>query len=321
MFASIFQVVIVKPIFNLLVFIYAILPGHNFGLALIIFTIVVRLLIWPLVKKQLHQARAMRELQPEIKKIKQASKGNRQKESQMLMELYKEKEISPFGSLGTLIIQFIVLIGLYSGLRGVISNPEEIVRNSYSFIAHLSWIKELSGNIHLFDPTLLGAVNLSRAALQPKGGIYWAAMVIVIASAVTQYYSSKQLLPDQKESKGLRKILKEAGTGNKADQSEVNAAVGRSTRYFIPILIFLFTVNIASALSLYWFVGGLIAFLQQGYVLRKDETEMEVIGDKGTIAKSPERAVVESEVVNQTTPSTFNKNPKKKSSKNKRRKK
>src|SRR5579871_6324580 len=144
MFASIFHVVIVKPIFNLLVFIYAILPGHNFGLALIIFTIVIRFLMWPLVKKQLHQARAMRELQPEIKKIKAASKGNRQLESQMLMELYKEKEISPFGSIGTLIIQFIVLIGLYSGLRGVIGNPEELVKNSYSFIANMSWIKELS---------------------------------------------------------------------------------------------------------------------------------------------------------------------------------
>ncbi len=319
MFASIFQVLIVKPIFNLLVLIYAILPGHNFGLALIIFTVVVRLLMWPLVKKQLHQAKAMRTLQPEIKKIKAATKGNKQAESKMLMELYKEKEISPFGSLGTLAVQFVVLIGLYSGLRGVIGNPEIIVKNSYSFIANLSWIKELAANIHLFDPTLLGIVDLSKAALG-KAGIYWPAMVIVIASAITQYYSSKQLLPDAKEKKGLRKILKEAGSGNKADQSEVNAAVGRSTRYFIPVLIFLFTVNIASALSLYWFVGGLVAFLQQGYVLRKDETEMEVIADKPSKGKS-KRTVVESEVITKKPTSTPKKKPVKKSSKNKRRKK
>lgn len=140
MFASIFQVLIVKPIFNLLVFIYAILPGHNFGLALIIFTLVVRMLMWPLVKKQLHQAKAMRELQPEIKKIKAQTKGNKQEESRMLMELYKEREISPFGSIGTLIIQFIILIGLYSGLRSVVAHPEALVTNSYSFIAKMSWI-------------------------------------------------------------------------------------------------------------------------------------------------------------------------------------
>jgi membrane protein insertase Oxa1/YidC/SpoIIIJ len=240
----------------------------------------------------------------------------------MLMELYKEKEISPFGSIGTLIIQFIILIGLYSGLRGVVNNPDVIVKNSYHFIASLSWIKELSTNIHLFDPTLLGFVNLSRAALG-KGGVYWPAMIIVIASAITQYYSSKQLLPNQSDSRGLKKILKEAGTGKKADQSEVNAAVGRTTRYFIPVLIFLFTVNIASALSLYWFVGGLIAFLQQGYVLRKDETEMEVIADKPS-KKADTRTVVESEVITKT-PAKSTSPPKKKSnkkpSKNKKRKK
>ena len=66
-----FTTIIVQPIFNLLVLIYAILPGHNFGLSLIIFTIIIRLLLWPLVKKQLHQTKLMRKLQPEIKKIKE----------------------------------------------------------------------------------------------------------------------------------------------------------------------------------------------------------------------------------------------------------
>src|SRR3954468_3612325 len=93
-----FTALIVKPLFNLLVFIYALLPGHNFGLALVIFTIIIRLLLWPLVKKQLHQAKAMRALQPELKKIKQATKGDRSRESQMLMELYKERGINPFAT-------------------------------------------------------------------------------------------------------------------------------------------------------------------------------------------------------------------------------
>src|SRR5579864_7428139 len=118
--AAFFTTFIEQPIFNLLVLIYAIIPGHNFGLAIIIFTIIIRLLMWPLVKKQLHQAKAMRELQPEIKKIKQATKGNKQKESMMMMELYRERGVSPFGSIGTLIIQFVILIGLYSGLRRVV---------------------------------------------------------------------------------------------------------------------------------------------------------------------------------------------------------
>src|SRR3982751_3890640 len=115
-----FTALIVKPLFNLLVLIYALLPGHNFGLSLIIFTIIIRIILWPLVKKQLHQARAMRKLQPEIKRIKQATKGNRQKESQLMMELYKERGINPFATFPVLIVQLVVLIGLYSGLRRII---------------------------------------------------------------------------------------------------------------------------------------------------------------------------------------------------------
>ena len=70
-----FTALIVKPLFNLLVLVLAIIPGHNFGLALIVFTILFRLALWPLVKKQLHQAKKMRKLQPELKKIKKLANG------------------------------------------------------------------------------------------------------------------------------------------------------------------------------------------------------------------------------------------------------
>src|SRR3954465_2348027 len=129
-----FNTLIVQPIFNLLVLIYAILPGHNFGLAIIIFTILVRLALWPLVKKQLNHAKAMRELTPEIKKIKAAAKGDPQKESAMTMELYKEREINPFASLGIVIVQLPILIGLYAGLNRIIKNPHQVINSSYSFL-------------------------------------------------------------------------------------------------------------------------------------------------------------------------------------------
>ncbi len=314
-----FTTIIVRPIFNLLVFIYAIIPGHNFGLALIIFTIVIRFLMWPLVKKQLKQAKAMRELQPEIKKIKKAAAGNRQKESQMLMELYKEREVSPFGSIGTLIIQLIILIGLYSGLRKVVYDPKQVVSFAYPFIQNLSWIHHLSANIKDFRSTLFGLVNLDKAALS-KGGIYWPAMIIVAASAVTQYFQSKQLMPSTGESRKLRDILKEAGSGKKTDQSEVNAAVGRGTRYFLPVLVFFFTVNYPSALSLYWFMGGLVAYIQQSIVLREDVAEIEKASETKP-SKNVDK-IVEGEVVEVESRQTKKPKPKKKkSSKNKRRKK
>jgi membrane protein insertase Oxa1/YidC/SpoIIIJ len=156
-------------------------------------------------------------------------------------------------------------------------------------------MQHLSHNIHLFDNTLFGVVDLSRAALNTGGGIYWPAMLIVIGSAVAQYFQAGQLLPKDKDQRNLRTILKEANEGKQADQSEVNAAVGRSTRFFIPILIFLFTVNIASALSLYWLVSGLVAYAQQALVLRQDEEEMEAIADKPSrkdTSKIPEAEIV-----------------------------
>ncbi len=313
-----FTTLIVQPIFNLLVLIYALLPGHNFGLSLIIFTIIIRLLLWPLIKKQLHQAKAMRALQPDIKRIKQATKGSRQKESQMLMELYKERGINPFATFPTLIVQLIILIGLYSGLRRIISDPHAITSFAYPALQHLSWMRQLGSNIHMFDNTLFGVVDLGRAALG-KSGVYGPAMVIVIGSAVAQYFQSKQLLPNDKEKRSLRTILKEASGGKQADQSEVNAAVGRSTIYLLPFMIFIFTVNIASALSLYWLVGGVVAYIQQSIVLGRDESEMEAIGE--TQPSKNVAAIPEAEIVEKPKGAIQNTSPKPKKAVKKRRKK
>lgn len=308
-----FEFFIVKPIFNLLVFIYALLPGHNFGLAIIIFTIVVRLLMWPLVKKQLHHTKAMRELQPEIKRIKKASKGNRQQESIMLMALYKEKEISPFGTIGILVVQLIILIGLYSGLQKVIADPQAIIDFSYGFLNGLPGLQAVAEDISRFDATLLGFVDLTRSAVGDNG-IYWPAMALVAGSAVTQFYSSKQLMPTDENSRSLKQILKEAGEGKQADQSEVSAATSRTMRYFIPIMIFVFTVGLASALALYWFVSGLVAYIQQSRVLNQDKQELLSVADA-----TDKKEVIEGEVI-ESKPKTTNKKKKQASKKAKRRK-
>jgi len=265
-----FTTIIVKPIFNLLVLIYAILPGHNFGVAIIVFTVLVRLLMWPLVKKQLYHAKALRELQPELKKIKAAAKGDRQKESQLTMELYKEKEINPFASLGIVLVQLPILIGLYIGLRKIINNPEQIVKFSYPALHHLAWMKELSTNIHHFDDSLFGIVNLTRKAINP---LYWPALLIAAASAVAQYLQSRQLMPRNKDARSLKQILREAGQGKTADQQEVNAAVGRSTQVFIPAMVFLFAIQLPAALPLYWLTSSSVAYWQQSLILREDAEE------------------------------------------------
>lgn len=299
-----FTTLIVQPIFNLLVLIYNIIPGHNFGLAIILFTIVVRLLLWPFVKKQLHQTKLMRKLQPELKEIKKKAKGDRRQESILMMELYKERGVSLFASFRMILIQLPILFGLYLGLTRVLKDPKEIVNFSYPWIQDFSWMKELAKDIGKFDETLFGLVDLTKPALG-SGDVYWPAMLLVIGSAAIQYYQSKQLLPQDKEARSLRKILKDAGQGKQADQSEVNAAVGRSTIFLFPAMIFLFSVTLASALSLYWLVSGLVAYIQQSIVLRDDVDEMEDIADKkdksAKTASEREKTAIEAEIVETKT--------------------
>jgi len=126
--------------------------------------------------------------------------------------------------------------------------------------------------------------------------VYIPALIIALASAVVQYYQSKQLLVTDKNARSLRQILREASQGKEADQSEVSAAVGGITRYFIPFTVLLVTVRLASALGLYWLVGGIIAFIQQTIILREDVTELEALADSPSVkkdaAKIPEGEVV-----------------------------
>lgn len=301
---DVFTLLIIQPIFNLLVLIYNIIPGHNFGLAIIIFTIIVRLLMWPLVKKQLHQTKLMRKLQPELKEIKKKAKGDKRQESVMMMELYKERGVSLFASFRIILLQLPILFGLYLGLTKVLKDPKQLVDFAYPWIQDFGWMQELAKNISKFDETLFGLVDLTKPALG-SGGVYWPAMLLVVGSAIIQYYQSKQLLPQDKDARSLRQILKDAGEGKQADSSEVNAAVGKNTIFLFPAMIFLFTVNLASALSLYWLVGGIIAYIQQSVALRDDVDEMETIAAKTTTRdKSP--AVIEGEVVQDTAKKSAN---------------
>lgn len=302
-----FTTLIVQPVFNLLVFIYALLPGHNFGVVIVIFTILVRLAMWPLVKKQLHHAKAMRELQPELKRIKKEAKGDRTKESTMVMALYKEKEINPFASVGLLLVQLPIFLSLYSVLNRIINDPHSLVDFTYPAIHNLGAIKDLAVDISRFDATLVGLIDLTRPAIGPAG-FYFPAFLLVVGSAITQYYQSKQLMPTDENSRKLRDILKDAGSGKQADQSELNSAIGRSTKFLIPAMIFIFTIGLPAALSLYWFTSGLVALIQQNRVLGKDEEELEALADKPS-AKQRAKVAQEAEVVKKPTPKK-NKNKK-----------
>lgn len=277
-----FTTLIIQPIFNLLVLIYGLLPGHDFGLSIILFTVTIRLIMWPLVRKQLHHSRAMRALQPEIKKIRAKTKGDKQKEAALLMELYKEREVSPFSSLGVLVVQLPILIGLFQSLRRMADHGvESIDQLGYGFVKDLPFIQEIINDTTHFSQSLIdpGFIDLGRRAIE-DGVVYIPLMIIAVCAGIVQFFQTRQMLPDEGSARSLRDILKGESKGEQADQSEINAAMGRNMQYFFPILTVVFAATFPGALALYWLAGGLVAVLQQRYILQKDAQEMTSVAVK-----------------------------------------
>lgn len=289
---GIFDLLIVQPIFNILAFIYGIIPGSDFGIALIIFTVLMRLLMWPLVKKQLRQTKIQRALQPELKRIKQQANGNKQMESMLMMELYREKGINPFSSIGILLLQLPIFIALFQVIRIITQQGDKIAYYAYGFVEKLQPIQDIIANPgHSFNESLLGIVDLSRTAVE-NGQIYWPLMVLVAATAFLQYYQSKQISPQASSKKRLRDLVTEAAAeGREVDQSEVSAVMMSKMILFMPIMTFIIMIYLPGALSLYMAVASLVALIQQKYILDQDLDDMESLASKPLKGKSGKTTV------------------------------
>lgn len=264
---------IVQPIFNFIEVIYAVMPGHDLGIAIIIFTILVRLAMWPIIKKQLHQASLIKKLQPQLKAIKKEASGDKQKEARLQMELYKEHGIKPATTILTLIIQIPIFIGLYQAVLKIIKDPNQLVEFAYEPVKNLPYIQEISADMSKFSHDFLGIIDLSKQGIGPEG-IYIPAIILAVIAGYAQHKQSKLMLGDPKDAKKLTEIMKSASTGTTVDQSDVNAAVGRSMAKILPIVTVIFSVNIPSALTLYILTTTVVGYYQQKHVLDQDKEEM-----------------------------------------------
>jgi len=292
---NIFDIVVVQPIFNLLIGLYSIIPGSDFGVSLIIFTILVRFALYPLVKKQLHQTKAMRKMQPELARIKKQAKGNKQLESAQMLELYKKHGVNPFRSIGILLIQFPIFIALYHVIQIFTQHRDQVAKYTYDFLQHIGPIKHLIEHPEQFNEKLLGFVDLTKPAFSAHGVDIFL-VLLAVAAAVTQYFMSKQTMPQTENKKRLRDIMAQAGEGKQADQSEMNAAVMGKMMKVLPFFMFFIMVSVPGALALYYAVSNMTAVAQQTYLLKKDEDELEEIAEetpkpgKKATAKAREKA-------------------------------
>lgn len=283
---SIFEQLIVQPIFNLLALIYGLLPGSDFGVAIIIFTVIIRLAMWPLIKKQLHQTKIQRAIQPELKKIKAKAKGNKQLEGQLMLELYREKGIKPMASFGIILLQLPIFIALYQVIQIITSHSDKIAQYTYGFVAQLGPIQEIIANpTHTFNESLLGIVNLSKTAIS-DGQIYWPLMILALLAAALQYYQSKQITPQPTEHKRLRDVMAASAQGKEVDQSEVSAIMSQRMLIIFPLITFMVMIYLPGAISLYYFVSSVVAVIQQHIILNQDVIEMETLASSKSETKT-----------------------------------
>lgn len=317
---NIFDLLVVQPIFNLLIGLYSLIPGGDFGIALILFTILIRFALWPLVKKQLHQVKAMRKLQPHLAKIKKETKGNKQMQSMQMMELYKQHGVSPFRSIGILLIQLPIFIALYQVIQIFTLHRDEIGKFTYDFLENIGPIKELINHPESFNENLLGFVNLTQHAIMTNPFAINVFLIIIAAgAAVTQYLMSKQTSPQQPTNKRFRDIMRDAADGKQADQSEMNAVVMGKMIKFLPFMMFFIMISLPGALALYYAVSNLVAVVQQHKILKQDSEELveiakeEPVQHKKATAKAREKVAREGNVtriVARDTPSKKSKKEK-----------
>lgn len=329
------DMIIVRPITNILFIIYGFVG--DFGLAIILFTVLVKICLWPLMKRQLHQTRLMRKIQPELAEIKKNCNGNRQLESLQMMDLYKRNNIKPFRSMLTIIIQLPIFIALYTAVRVMvqptltdnleirayapvrqIERVEQVVQLQQPFLAYQQELADIKNDTNLsdeektqkaseievktydFHPTLAGIIDLdSRPGLTSVSAFIM--LLFAIASALSQMWISRQQLPSKKTSKSrtFRQIMKEAADGKEPDQAELNQIMTSQMSFMMPVMMFLIMINLPGALVFYYFVSNMFTGIQQKYVLNKKTEEMEISADKKIIREL--KHIEEAQIVNDSS--------------------
>ena len=229
---------VIAILINAMIFIYG-LVGQNFGIALILFTILIRLITWPLNAQQMKGAAAMQELQndKDWQAIQKKYAKDKEKLAQEQMRVYREKGINPFGSCLPTLVQFPILFALIPAITFAIgSTPLSILklsRSVYSFqdVAALVPLnsKFLWMDLGLPERTLLFGLSIP---------------VLALIVALTTYVQTKLTMPP---------------STNPNDQA---AATGKMMGIYMPIMLFFFSLNYASGLAVYFIASNVLSIVQ-----------------------------------------------------------
>lgn len=264
------ETLIIEPFTNLLLWIYSLIanvPGA-FGWAIILFTILIRVVTWPLNAQQLKGAQAMQELQKdkEWQAIQKKYAKDREKLAQEQMRIYKERGISPFASCLPTLIQFPIIIGLYQAIIQALAAAPlgllNLARHVYPSLSVAALIP-LNSRFLWMDLAQPEGIPLPfEVSFLPNGF-----PLLAIIVAITTYIQSKLTMP---------------ATANPGDQG---AAMTKTMSIYMPLLLGYFALTFASGLSVYFITSNLLGILQYAVTGRANWRNLLPGGDKQAKAK------------------------------------
>ncbi len=231
---------------NILLYIYAVV-GQNFGIAIILFTILIRLVLYPLNAQQVKQSKAMQDLQASKKwqEIQKKYKDDREKLAQEQMKLYQEMGVNPFGSCLPTLIQFPIIIGLYQAIiRALAVSPLQLL-NLSKHIADGANLIPLN-NYFLWMDLSLPEKDFGLTAFG------YGLPILAVVVAVTSYMQTKLMTPTS------------TGAGDQGAQ------MTRAMGLYMPIFMGWLAYSFSSGLALYFVVSNVASILQYALMGRLD---------------------------------------------------
>lgn len=266
----IFQTVISKPLFNLLVFFTQTVPGKSFGLSIVLVTILVRLLLFIPNQKSLQSQRKLQKLQPQMQALRKKYAKNQQMMAMKTMELYRTAKVNPMSSCLPMLLQLPILLGVYYIVQDGLSPHLTFLLYPFQQLADLAGVNSmfLGYNLQL---TPVGAIDWT--VLDTR----WLYLLIPAVVAVTQWFAIRMSLartnsnkPDQPKNKKKKKKKEEEPTNDMAAQMQQMTGM---MQWLMPGMIGFFTATFPAAVGLYWFTSTLFGIFQQKYVYwRMDQT-------------------------------------------------
>lgn len=249
-----FNELLYRPLFNSMVFFYNTIPGANIGLALILTTLVVRILMIPLYRASIKSQREIAIIQPILKELQTKYKDDRQKLSEEMLKAYKEHNVNPFAGILLLFVQIPILIAIYNVSLNIFK-PENYPA-LYSFIT-------LPDS---FNPTFWGLLNVADSKN----------IILALLVGISQYYQIKLIMKRTQPVKPKETKNSKKKKSDQLDELDFATTLNKQMMFLMPILVTGFAYSLPAAMSLYWITTTLFTIGQE-FILIKEVDKAEGI--------------------------------------------